>query len=165
MFNRRSIAAGAAMLLALAAGFMSPATAQTKIKIGTSGGINTVLVPLRYAFDAGIFKKRGLDVEFVDLVDDTTAVQSLISGEFDVLYTGAGAGITAIANGADIKLTNSLVPWTDYQFVTQGDINSLKDLEGKVGEIDEERGKVKVLVAMFGRETPVELDFLQVRKL
>ena len=40
-----------------------------------------------------------------------------------------------------------------------------KDLEGKVGEIDEERGKVKVLVAMFGRETPVELDFLQIRKL
>ena len=30
-----------------------------------------------------------------------------------------------------------------------------KDLEGKVGEIDEERGKVKVLVPMFGRETPV----------
>ena len=40
-----------------------------------------------------------------------------------------------------------------------------KDLEGKIGEIDEERGKVKVLVSMFGRETPVELDFLQVRKL
>ncbi len=40
-----------------------------------------------------------------------------------------------------------------------------KDLEGKVGEIDEMRGKVKVLVSMFGRETPVELDFLQVRKI
>ena len=40
-----------------------------------------------------------------------------------------------------------------------------KDLEGKVGEIDEDRGKVKVMVAMFGRETPVELDFLQIRKL
>ncbi|MEX2010315.1 MAG: transcription termination/antitermination protein NusG [Parcubacteria group bacterium] len=39
-----------------------------------------------------------------------------------------------------------------------------KDLEGKVNEIDEERGKVKVLVNMFGRETPVELDFLQVKK-
>jgi transcriptional antiterminator NusG len=34
-----------------------------------------------------------------------------------------------------------------------------KDLEGKIGEIDEDRGKVKVMVAMFGRETPVELDF------
>ena len=40
-----------------------------------------------------------------------------------------------------------------------------KDLEGKVGEIDEDRGKIKVLVSMFGRETPVELDFLQIRKL
>ena len=40
-----------------------------------------------------------------------------------------------------------------------------KDLEGKVSEVDEERGKVKVLVSMFGRETPVELDFLQVRKI
>ena len=40
-----------------------------------------------------------------------------------------------------------------------------KDLDGKVSEVDEERGKVKVLVAMFGRETPVELDFLQVKKM
>lgn len=40
-----------------------------------------------------------------------------------------------------------------------------KELEGKVGEIDEKRGKVKVLVSMFGRETPVELDFLQVKKV
>lgn len=40
-----------------------------------------------------------------------------------------------------------------------------KDLEGKVNEVDDERGKVKVLVSMFGRETPVELDFLQVKKI
>ncbi len=40
-----------------------------------------------------------------------------------------------------------------------------KDLEGKVGGVDEKSGKVKVLVSMFGRETPVELDFLQVKKL
>ncbi len=40
-----------------------------------------------------------------------------------------------------------------------------KDLEGKVNEIDQNRGKIKVLVSMFGRETPVELDFLQVRRI
>jgi len=40
-----------------------------------------------------------------------------------------------------------------------------KDFEGKVNELDEARGKVKVLVSMFGRETPVELDFLQVKKI
>ncbi|MEI6346220.1 MAG: transcription termination/antitermination protein NusG [bacterium] len=40
-----------------------------------------------------------------------------------------------------------------------------KDFEGKVSEVDASRGKVKVLVSMFGRETPVELDFLQVKKI
>src|SRR3990167_2990184 len=40
-----------------------------------------------------------------------------------------------------------------------------KEQEGKVSEIDENCGKVKVLVSLFGRETPVELDFLQVKKI
>lgn len=40
-----------------------------------------------------------------------------------------------------------------------------KDYEGKISEVDEARGKAKVLVSMFGRETPVELDFLQIKKI
>lgn len=40
-----------------------------------------------------------------------------------------------------------------------------KDMEGKVSDVDEVRGKVKVMVSMFGRETPVELDPLQVKKI
>jgi len=40
-----------------------------------------------------------------------------------------------------------------------------KELEGKIENVDTERGKVRVLVSMFGRETPVELDFIQVKKL
>lgn len=36
---------------------------------------------------------------------------------------------------------------------------------GTIDEIDEEKGVVKVLVSIFGRETPVELDFLQVSKI
>ncbi len=39
------------------------------------------------------------------------------------------------------------------------------DFLGTIEAIDEERGKVKVLVSIFDRETPVELDFLQVAKL
>ena len=39
------------------------------------------------------------------------------------------------------------------------------DFMGVVDEINEQRGKVKVLLSLFGRETPVELDFLQVEKL
>ncbi len=40
-----------------------------------------------------------------------------------------------------------------------------KDFDGKVAEIDPEKGRIKVLVTIFGRETPVELDFLQIKKL
>lgn len=42
---------------------------------------------------------------------------------------------------------------------------TFKDFDGKVSEVDEERGKVKVLINMFGRDTPVELDSLQIKKL
>lgn len=40
-----------------------------------------------------------------------------------------------------------------------------KDFDGKISEIDAEKGRIKVLITIFGRETPVELDFLQVKKL
>lgn len=49
----------------------------------------------------------------------------------------------------------------DRVIITDG---PFRELEGKIGEVDENRGKVKVLVSMFGRDTPVELDFLQVKK-
>ena len=55
----------------------------------------------------------------------------------------------------DVK-TGDAVKITDGPF---------KDFDGKVSEIDEERGKVKVLVNMFGRDTPVELDSLQIKKI
>src|SRR3990167_9815385 len=56
---------------------------------------------------------------------------------------------TAFSTGEAVKITDG--PFTEFL--------------GTVSEIDEERGKLKVLVSIFGRETPVERDFLQVAKL
>ena len=61
--------------------------------------------------------------------------------------------------GPEFKLdfeVGDLVKITDGPF---------KDLEGKLSEVDKEKGKIKVMVSIFGRETPVELDFLQVKKI
>lgn len=64
-------------------------------------------------------------------------------------------------NAHEVKHKIDLAP-NDAVTIVDG---PFKDLDGKVSEVDEERGKVKVLVAMFGRETPVELDFLQIKKI
>ena len=40
-----------------------------------------------------------------------------------------------------------------------------KDYDGKISEVDENRGRIKVMVPVFGRDTAVELDSLQVNKL
>ena len=42
---------------------------------------------------------------------------------------------------------------------------ALANFTGTVTEINKEKHKVKVLVSMFGRETPVELEFSQVQKI
>ena len=54
--------------------------------------------------------------------------------------------------------------------VSEGDVVKIldgpfKEFDGRVSEVDEEKGKIKVLVNMFGRDTPVELDALQVEKV
>ena len=41
----------------------------------------------------------------------------------------------------------------------------LENFIGVVQEINKEKRKVRVMVSMFGRETPVELDFIQVQKV
>jgi transcription termination/antitermination protein NusG len=56
---------------------------------------------------------------------------------------------TAFTQGEAVKIVDG--PFSDFL--------------GTIDEIDEARGKLKVLVSIFGRETPVELDFLQVAKL
>lgn len=43
-------------------------------------------------------------------------------------------------------------------------VGPFADQVGKISEINEERGKLKVLIDMFGRETPVEVDFTQVQE-
>ncbi len=87
-------------------------------------------------------------------------------------FVGSGTTPTPIS-GEEIKELQKRMGVEEPKYkidVTVGDTVKItdgpfKDTDGKVAEIDEERGRVKVLISMFGRETPVELDFLQVKKI
>ena len=85
-----------------------------------------------------------------------------------------GAGVTPVPiNKAEVEALFSRMKSDTVKHALNVEINDavivsdgpFKEFEGKISEIDEARGKVKVLVSMFGRETPVELDFLQIKKI
>lgn len=87
-------------------------------------------------------------------------------------FVGAGNNPTPLSDAevANIqKFVSSPAPRFKTKFtigeaikITDGPFS---DFLGTIHEMDEERGKVKVLVSIFGRETPVELDFLQIQKV
>ncbi|OGZ01321.1 MAG: transcription termination/antitermination protein NusG [Candidatus Liptonbacteria bacterium RIFCSPLOWO2_01_FULL_53_13] len=84
---------------------------------------------------------------------DNTTPTPLSKEEVDSLLARMGKEESRF--NVDLRV-GDLVKVTDGPF---------KDYDGKVSEIDEERGRVKVLVPIFGRDTAVDLDSLQVKKV
>lgn len=72
--------------------------------------------------------------------------------------------VKAIQKRMGVEEPKYKIDFTIGQLVNITD-GPFKGFDGAVSEIDESKGKLKVLVSMFGRETPVELDSLQVRKV
>ncbi len=87
-------------------------------------------------------------------------------------FIGTGLTPTPVSD-EEIAMLQKRMGVDDPEFVIDVAINDpvkiidgpFKNFEGKVSDIDETRGKIKVLVNMFGRETPIELDFLQINKV
>ncbi len=85
-----------------------------------------------------------------------------------------GAGTTPIpVSDKEIKTLKERMGMSVPQYKIDVSVGGLvkitdgpfKDFEGKVSEIDPEKGKIKVLVNVFGRDTPVEVDSLQIKKV
>jgi len=87
-------------------------------------------------------------------------------------FIGVGSTPTPVGD-EEIKGLMKRMGQEDPKFkidVTVGDLvriteGPFKNMEGKIVNIDEAKGKIKVNISMFGRETPVELDFLQIKKV
>ena len=87
-------------------------------------------------------------------------------------FVGAGNTPTPLSE-AEVENIQKFVAAPAKRFKTRFSVGEavkitdgpFSDFLGTINEIDEEKGKVKVLVSIFGRETPVELDFLQITKV
>lgn len=87
-------------------------------------------------------------------------------------FVGAGLKPTAISE-KEVEAIMKFVQQDQPKFKTKFSVGEavkitegpFADFLGTIEAIDEEKGKVRVLVSIFDRETPVELDFLQVAKL
>lgn len=87
-------------------------------------------------------------------------------------FVGSGTEPTPVSDQEIAKIKKRMgVEDPKHQInYTMGEIVNITDgpfkgFDGAINEIDTQKGKIKVLVSMFGRETPVELDALQVKKV
>ena len=87
-------------------------------------------------------------------------------------FVGAGT-VPVPVSTQEIKTLKKRMGVQEPQFkidVLEGDSvkiidGSFKDFSGKVSKVDGDKGRIKVLINMFGRDTPVDLDFLQIKKI
>ncbi len=84
-------------------------------------------------------------------------------------FVGSGTDPTPVEEDEILKRMGAEDPKHKIDYAV-GEVVSIidgpfKGFDGAVNEIDAAKGKLKVLVSMFGRETPVELDALQVKKV
>lgn len=108
----------------------------------------------------------------VRMVLDDTSWLAVRTTQGVTSFVGMGNKPTPISDtevATIIRFTKEEAPTYKQVFTADDTVKIVDgpfaDFIGKIDNVDEERGKVKVLVSIFGRETPVELDFLQVQKI
>jgi transcription termination/antitermination protein NusG len=112
-----------------------------------------------------ILVRMDLDDETWHLVNDTAKVTGFLGGRQKPTPL-SDAEADRILNRME---AGKLKPQPKYFFESGDEVRVIDgpftNFNGTVQEVNPEKGKIKVLVSIFGRSTPVELEFVQVQKL
>jgi transcriptional antiterminator NusG len=112
-----------------------------------------------------ILVRMHLDDETWHIVNDTAKVTGFLGGR-DKPAPLSDEEAERIINRME---AGKMKPQPKYSFDTGDEVRVIDgpftNFNGTVEEVNQEKGKIKVLVSIFGRSTPVELDFVQVSKL
>ena len=83
------------------------------------------------AYEAGIFKANGLDVDPANVNGSQEAIATLLSGTATVGQFAAADALSAVAGGADLVIVGILTPVYPYRLFVRKGINTVADLKGK----------------------------------
>ena len=128
------------VVLLSALGIVFPRLAQTadqpagsrleKVRIAYSAISGSQLVGW-IAYDAGFFRKNGLDVEFIFIEGGPRAVQSLASGEVQFGVVAGAPVVQSDLRGSSVLLVTGFLNTLDYQFIVDKTITRPDQLKGK----------------------------------
>ena len=151
---------------------------QKVVSLGLTDYIKEVLIPTQEKIKIAKGKKSTIKEKIfpgyvlirMEVTDDSWLAVRTTAGITG--FVGMGNNPTRLPDHeveAIKKFITQKVPKFQSTFTTGEAIRIVEgpfaDMLGTVSKIDEGKGKVQVLVSIFGRETPVELDFLQVSKI
>jgi NitT/TauT family transport system substrate-binding protein len=81
--------------------------------------------------DAGLYQKQGVDMELLFIGSSTTAVQALLAGDVDIVYSAAGAVVDANLAGADLTMIGCQYDTGQTSFFTTPAVATVAALKGK----------------------------------
>lgn len=96
-----------------------------------SGGFNASHVPIWAAYDAGIFKKYGLDVEYLAIDNGSLAMQTLLADEVQILFSTGALAVASNLQGADLAIIAGGINFLPYKLIARPEIGRPSDLKGK----------------------------------
>ncbi|RKZ30683.1 transcription termination/antitermination factor NusG [bacterium] len=147
---------------------------------GYEDKILEILIPTEDVVEMRQGKRRTVQHKFfpsyililMELTKETRAVVTSTPGITDFLLTGGEPKPVSEEELARIKARSEGIEATEHRIeipFSEGDAvkvidGPFRDFSGTISEINPERGKIKVMVSIFGRLTPVEVDFLQVKE-
>ena len=123
---------GVLILLAALFGQALPGRLAAQTRTNLAGSVTSEsMTALWVARDRGLFKKYGLDMQFILMPRNPLAVAALLTGEIDAAIVGPGHVINAASSGADLIGIANLKQKLDYRLNARPEIKRKEDLRGK----------------------------------
>lgn len=150
------------IVLAVIFALVLPTRLAAQTRTNLAGSVTSEsMTALWVARDRGLFKKHGLDMQFILMPRNPLAIAALLAGEIDAAIVGPGHVVNAASSGADIIGIANFAQKLDYRLTARPEIKNKEDLRGKRIAISGP-GSTSHLVTMLGLQG-LSVDSTQAR--